>query len=68
MESFPSSWQRVEGPAAARREEERNRKRKRESRAERRGGRTGAHAKLEKKPISEMNMTAAKFTEQSAGC
>lgn len=27
-----------------------------------------AHAKLAKKPISEMNMTAAKFTEQSAGC
>lgn len=28
----------------------------------------GAHAKLAKKPISEMNMTVAKFTEQSAGC
>lgn len=27
-----------------------------------------AHAKLAKKPISEMNMAAAKFTEQSAGC
>lgn len=27
-----------------------------------------AHAKLAKKPISEMNMTAAKFTEQSTGC